>query len=61
VGCDDSAREAIATVKAHSVTTCRAVHFDLASIRLEAFCGVLGGDTALDGETAGGDTILGEA
>jgi len=61
VGGDDSTSKAISTIKTHTVTSRRSVDFNLTGIWSEALGGVLGGDTALDGETPGGDSVLGEA
>lgn len=50
----------VATVETDTVTASAAVDLNLASIGLEALGGILGGDTALDGETTSGDAVLGE-
>jgi hypothetical protein len=57
---NDSASETIATIETDTVTTSRAVDLNLASIWAELLCRILSGDTALNGETASGDAILGE-
>ena len=54
-------REARARVKADTVATSTAVDLDLARVRLEVLRRILGGDTALDGESALGDGVLGQA
>lgn len=58
---DNCSGKAIATVQADTVATSRAVYLELTSIGREALGGVFGGDTALDGETTDGDTVLGQA
>ena len=58
---DDSTGEPVTTIETDTVTTSTAVHLDLTGIGLEACCGIFSGDTALDGETAGGDAVLGQA
>ena len=57
---DDSTGETVATIETNTVTTSRAVHLDLASVGLECLGRIFGGDTALDGETTSGDTVLGQ-
>lgn len=58
---NDSSSEAVTTIQAHAVTTCRAVDLNLASVWCKPLGGVLGGDAALDGKTAGRDAILRQA
>jgi hypothetical protein len=43
------------------LSTSRSVYFNLTSIRLEALGGVFGRNSALDSETPGGDSVLGQA
>jgi hypothetical protein len=43
-----------------SVATSRAVHLDLSCVRCEVLCRILSRDTALEGETACGDVVLGQ-
>jgi hypothetical protein len=57
---DDSTGETIATIETDTIATSRAVYLDLASVRLEALRWVLSGDTALNGETTGGNAVLGQ-
>lgn len=57
---DLGASVARARVETDTVTTGRAVHLDLARVRLEACSGVFSGDTALNGEAAAVDVLLGE-
>lgn len=59
--CDDSAGKTVSTIKTDTVTTGRTVDFNLSCVWLETLGRVLGGDTALDGETTRGDTVLGKA
>ena len=59
--CDNSSGETVSTIEADTVTTRRAVDLNLSCVRLEALSRVLGGNTALDGETTSGDAVLGEA
>ena len=61
VGGNDCASETVTSVKTDSVATSRAVDFELASVGREALGRIFRGDTTLDGETADGDTILGQA
>jgi hypothetical protein len=58
---NDSTGEAIATIEADAVAASGTVDLDLARVWRKAIGGVLGGDTALDGEAAGRDGVLGEA
>jgi hypothetical protein len=50
--------KSVTTIKTDTVTTCRAVHLDLSGVRSEALGGIFGSDTALNGETAGGNAVL---
>lgn len=54
------ASEAGAGIETNTVATCATVDFNFTSIRLESSCSIFGGDTALNSETALGDSILGE-
>lgn len=58
---DDGARKSVSAVESDTVTASRAINLDLASVRLEALGGVLGGDSALEGETTDRDPVLCEA
>jgi hypothetical protein len=49
-----------ARIETDTVTAGRAVHLDLARVRLEASSGVFSGDTALNGEATAVDVLLGE-
>lgn len=60
-GSDDSTGETVTTIETNTVTTSRAVDLNLAGIGLEGLGGVLSGDTALDGKSAGRDAVLGQA
>lgn len=57
---NDGTSKAVTAVETDTVTTSAAVNFNLASIGLEILGGILSGDTALDGETTGGDAVLGK-
>jgi hypothetical protein len=57
---DDSTGITVTSVQTDTVTTRRTVDLDLASVRLEALGGILGGDSALDSETTGGNAVLGK-
>jgi hypothetical protein len=59
--CDDCSSETISTIETNTVTTRRAVDLNLTCVWLETLGWILGGDTALDGETTSGDAILGKA
>lgn len=58
---DDSTSKAVATVKTNTVTTSRSVDFNFSGIWSEVLRGIFGGDTALDGKTTSGDSVLGKA
>lgn len=61
VRCDDSSSETVSTIETDTVTTRRAVDFDLSCVWLETLGRVFGGNTALDSETTSGDAVLGKA
>lgn len=48
------------SIQSHTVTTRGTVHFNLARVRLEASCGVFGGDTRLNGKATAVDVFLGK-
>ena len=52
--------EARAGVETDAVTACAAVDLDFACVGLEVGGGVFSGDTALNGEAALGDGVLGQ-
>jgi hypothetical protein len=58
---DDSTGKTIATVQTDSVTASGTVHLDFASVWGEAIRWVLSCDTALEGETARRDVVLGQS
>lgn len=60
-GADDGTSEAVASVETDTIAASGTVDFDLASVGGETLCGVLGGDTALNRESTGGDAILRQA
>lgn len=60
-GSDDGSGKTVATIETDTSTTSGSVHLDLSGIGLELLGRVLGGDTALDGETTSGDAVLGQA
>ena len=60
MGSDDGTGETVTTVKTDSVTASRSVDLNLSGVGLEVLAGVLGGDTALDGISTGGDAVLGK-
>lgn len=49
-----------ASIQSDTVSTCAAVHFNLSGVRLEALSSILGSHTALDGESALCDGLLGK-
>ena len=50
----------VTAIESDSVTTSRAVHLNLASIRCEILRGIFCSDTALECKAAGGNVILGQ-
>ncbi|KAK5636828.1 hypothetical protein RRF57_012540 [Xylaria bambusicola] len=54
-GGDYRTRESITTIKTNTISTSRSVHFNLASVGLELLSGILGSDSALNGEASGRD------
>lgn len=60
MGRDLCTSEAGTCIETDAVATSTAVHLDFTGVWLEALSGILGGDTALDRETALGNSILGQ-
>lgn len=58
---DDGTGKAVSTVQTDTVTTSGTVDLDLTGVRGEALGRILGGDTALDGETTSRDALLRQA
>lgn len=58
MGGNDGAGETITAIETDTITTGGAVDFNLTCIGLETLCGVFSSDTALDGVTAGRDSVL---
>lgn len=58
---DDGSCKPVSTIETHAVSTSRAVDFDFTGIGGESLGRVFRGDTALDGESARGDALLGQA
>lgn len=57
---DNGTGETVTTIETDTVTTGGSVNLNLSGIWLEALCWIFGGDSALDGETSGGDSVLGQ-
>lgn len=57
---DLGASETGACVQTDTISASTAVDFNLSCIGLEALSSIFGGDTALDGEAALGDSLLGK-